>query len=1053
MNDQGREWRERMLPLVQGLSDELAHRYSPQGEIAHFVGLAETIDRVVDIPALSAAGFLHGVDPGMLGDLTCDIPKPAIQILTAVHGFRLFDIRDALLPQRLSTQIPPTPHGLTAAYLLVLDHLHHFDPDAEVAGWWRLFYTDPHAGFESLPRAPRFLEAHEKPTVRIAFVEKVVAPMAFSLGLWHERNVLSNAALLFRDPERFSTMVEFVRRFSSPGSAISAWTEMIHGALGDLPGVQFRWEWQNLADMSSRIPAGTEVQASWESHVRRCGAVVVVCEREATGHEALGRLHARFPYASAGARGAVFGPTPTGYQALHTNVFLGQGRRAASAGSDAPILVRIMTHSVEEQRFNSLARPIINARDFVPQKAEITVLAPSGDEIRLPVGARVLNFAAKIHGEFVVLAKGARVNRETVDLLHELQDGDVVWLELGVSPRLLPEGWENHVPQSTHTEILQNFKKYYRAALGNSGERWLRNELAQRGMPGDLAADDLHELLKMALRSERLQQLPLQKDHSGWLEQIGILEARIRGEAIPHKLVIDESQRDALVEEVIRLTVAHSSHHFGSGTPGPQHIVIEGADRAGLVADVASVFSERGLGMTEFVAVQLNPGRGILRVRTDPTESSRLEDLLDALRRIGSVRFVHPPGSEPTADERHFLPQRHHSSLGRGTLPSPYIRGEPVPDDAHFYGMTTQLGKLQEQFDSLNGLPLGTLPKQAFVSGPKKVGKTSLVLAFLRSVIASQRCVAVHLEAVMNETWSRYTERLAARVHRHATEIQGGSLAGLLAPGDQVASFGRFIGQVQQTLECPVVVAVDEVVQLFHASVRAGEEQPIFDFAATIQDIPGLMVIWVGPEAPLRHLPDSIQHLLRSVRQVPMRPFSRAVMKEFLSAQKLSSKYKIYVEQNLIDRIFDLTSGNPYWAASVADEMWSLFNDEKRQYFHYDEAGLDRAAKRVARYRVAFADRYGSDVWDARQKKFAWSVLLSLARSATQPRTTQELVSDAVARGVGIEGASTVALIEELEERGAVTELPAGWQIAAPLFAEHILGVELRLNTEKGEDA
>jgi hypothetical protein len=1049
MRDYSSKWRRQVLPLIRELSPEVARRYSSEGELEHFERLAATSERELGNPLISAAAFLHGVELKHLRKLGSNVPEHAFQILTALHGFRQLDIRHTRLPQRLRQKRYETAR-LQAAYLLVLDHLDHLDPERRTSEWSRDFHARPDHPHVELPAAPRFLEPHENPSVRVAFVEAVVTPTALSLGLWHERNVLADAALLFRDPGRFSTAVEFARKFSSRDSACGRWTDVVQGALSDLSGIQVRWEWQHAAHISSRLPAGSEVQLSWKSQVRRCGAVIVVCDRDATIYEAFGRIHASFPFASAGFRGSAFGPTRSGYSALHTSIFLSDDGRVGAGGDDAPILVKIMSRLVEQRRFHSFSGAV-TVDPVSPRKGEIVVSAPSGAEVALPAGATVLDFAAKIHGEFVVLARGARVNREMVDLLHELHDGDVVWLDLGVAPRLLPEGWEERVPRATHGEIRQQFKKFYRAALGNSGERWLRSELLRRGLSGDVDAGELRELLKVALRSAKLQPLPNVHDGGWWLEQMGILEARIRGEAIPHELLISEAQREALLEEVARLSFEHAPPEPSSQPQGPQHIVVEGADRAGLVADVATVFAERGLGMTEFVATQLNPGRGLLRVRVDPMDAAQLENLLDAIRRTSSVRAVHPPGSGQTADEKLFLPQRQDSRVVWRTTPSPYVRGDPVQDDAHFYGMQTQLAKLRQAYDAATTLhALGPESRQAFVSGPKKVGKTSLALAFLRSVVSTERCIGVHLEAVSKEPWHEFALRLADQIYRRAVEINGGSRASLPTPRLH-RSLGNFLHELRTKLDCPIVLAVDEAVMLFQATVERGDEQDLFRFASEIQHVPGLQLIWIGPEAPLRHLPDRLQHMLRSTQQILMKPFSRAVMKEFLRAKKMESRYTIYIEQTLVDSIHDLTAGNPYWAASIADEMWSSLQEENLNLIQYDESILDQAVQRVSHHRTAFADRYDSDVWTAQEKAFAWELLVTLARSNASGMVTSAVIECTALRTGAADPRSAVTLLEELEERGAVTSGPAGWRIAAPLFGNHVRIWEQRLAAERSE--
>ncbi len=89
---------------------------------------------------------------------------------------------------------------------------------------------------------------------------------------------------------------------------------------------------------------------------------------------------------------------------------------------------------------------------------EIVTYTPKGDEIILPVGSSVLDFAFEIHTNLGLKCIGAKVNNMLVPLNHKLQNGDYVYI-LTSNNQHPKTTWLNVVTtQKSKAKLLEHFK-------------------------------------------------------------------------------------------------------------------------------------------------------------------------------------------------------------------------------------------------------------------------------------------------------------------------------------------------------------------------------------------------------------------------------------------------------------------------------------------------------------------------------------------------------------------------------------------------------------------
>lgn len=160
-------------------------------------------------------------------------------------------------------------------------------------------------------------------------------------------------------------------------------------------------------------------------------------------YRALGTLHLNFKPLIARFKDYVAVPKENGYQTLHTTVFdetsiieaqirTFEMHKTAEFGIAAHWKYKLGGSPTNIEWLKNLQYQNESIEEFFElvkndlYSEDISVFTPAGDQITLPRGATVLDFAYAVHTQVGERASAAQVNKQPASLLTELKNGDLV---------------------------------------------------------------------------------------------------------------------------------------------------------------------------------------------------------------------------------------------------------------------------------------------------------------------------------------------------------------------------------------------------------------------------------------------------------------------------------------------------------------------------------------------------------------------------------------------------------------------------------------------------
>ncbi|WP_457596610.1 RelA/SpoT family protein [Hydrogenimonas sp.] len=172
-------------------------------------------------------------------------------------------------------------------------------------------------------------------------------------------------------------------------------------------------------------------------------AVRILVLRPIDCYQALGTLHLHFKPLIARFKDYVALPKENGYQTLHTTVFddtsiieaqirTYEMHKMAEYGIAAHWKYKLGENAVNVEWLKNLQYQNESIEEFYElvkndlYSEDIGVFTPAGDQISLPRGATVLDFAYAVHTQVGERATAALVNKRPASLLTELKNGDLV---------------------------------------------------------------------------------------------------------------------------------------------------------------------------------------------------------------------------------------------------------------------------------------------------------------------------------------------------------------------------------------------------------------------------------------------------------------------------------------------------------------------------------------------------------------------------------------------------------------------------------------------------
>ncbi len=1092
-------WRDAILRAIQDLGHRYAELYSEQGQLDHYNRLMGAMQRRFDDPALTRSAFLHGIPTENIKALQARVAKEELKILREWEQLRQLDPSEEDFAERLENEIISHQLDVRSAILLVCERLDRLDPDGHLEKWVRRFRHRP-LSIDPVPSQPERVAERFFRSPFADFAEKVAAPIAEALGLWQERCIIRNAALYLKAPGRFQQLVAFAVERSQQSTWCDDHVATIRKGLkradGMPPESDFLWEWRHVASLEDQL--GRLPRALWEQKAHLCGFVSIKCPDAAACYGMLGEIHKKFSFRVEYFRDAIGNPTRSGYQALHTCVL-------DPREEDRFLALRMLPRESERPTAAFLNERLLDLRLSSRKAApeEIIVFTPQGRPRFLPRDATVLNLASILNRSWVGHVHGALLNEKLeVDVFHRLSSRDVVELHMDERPRLLPDRWEEKVPVDTVPRIRDGMWEAFRTTLERAGREYVLRGLI------DLDIDEgvIRILLESGL-ADLLEEHPSLPGHgvSWWCCQLGLLRLREKGDESPFELALTDEQASLLLKQIKtrvrqvrtwgpvpevdpRQAPVTAIRHCPECQPGSrsqlafkvsgetlvihrrgercargadlvhrkvlsldQYFVIETINRVGMAKEVLTVFADKKVDVVELVARQLASTWGVARVEVEPIGPVTVRSIKEGLLALeGVVRVFGPGDDEAPPVLLKTLPPRLDVPRSPLSQPPPYICGPVIYDHHYFYGRENEMNLLYQLLDRVTpGEAEGGL--MIFVSGPLKVGKTSLVRRFQRQLELRQDhafpCVNFFHKTAVQETWNDVESALVSQVRRKSgkdakywqmpeLERHHGGLRSML--NEVTASENRPM----------IVIAIDEVVRLFKNTQRdsaaVGSLQAFREF---IDRTPGIVVIWIGPLAPVKDLDLDLLDILMSSQPLPAGPLSLAEAKAMLVAEKLAPIHQIEMSGQVARSVHELTAGDPFWIAHLGYAMWRHSGNGKSGPMRFTAKELQRASMDLIQQSTIFQGKIFPSGLLRKKDRLIRTILFLIVRNreggsaSVLDISTEQLRVALLDLGIEKSRHELEQIMEELAQRGGVSRSESAldrWRISAPLLAKHL---------------
>ncbi|MEM6707659.1 MAG: HD domain-containing protein [Pseudomonadota bacterium] len=467
--------------------------------------------------------------------------------------------------------------------------------------------------------------------------QRIFAPLAGRLGIWHLKWELEDLALRYLDPLAYRTIAaQLDGRRSERAQAVEQVAQLLEGFLKD-SGIEAQV--YGRAKHIFSIWRKMQAKALSFDQVYDVRAVRVLVSDLAQCYAALGIIHTRWQHLPPEFDDYIAVPKDNGYRSIHTAVVDESGavlevqirthemHREAELGVCAHWAYKVPGGSVAEephaQKLNWLRQRIEwndpntwnqGLADLVDEQADsgrVYVTTPDGHVLDLRAGATPIDFAYRIHTEIGNRCFAARVDGRRVPLNQPLQTGQRVEIETArsVTPRL---AWLDH---------QLGFIKTARAR--DNVQDWLR------GRPTALIVDGAErelEALRVALGLGRVggEQVRRLCAELGYQDREAILLALGAGE-LP------------LIEVGSLLAQTRLEQRSGQSQ---QTFTVEvlGSDREGLLRDVALALSQRHLSIVSTDAQLLDGGEARIRLRISSDAVEELVAVLVLLPEVPGVR-------------------------------------------------------------------------------------------------------------------------------------------------------------------------------------------------------------------------------------------------------------------------------------------------------------------------------------------------------------------------------------------------------------------------------
>jgi hypothetical protein len=1017
MNPELLRWMNSVQPVLACHATTSVAYSEAQGNLSHYHAVAERLLVAFDDIDLARAAFLHGVDSAAF-DILDALPgvTPAIRvILNERNRMRSMiggsasptaSIQDegADLAHLVATNVLPRLTDARSIILFVQEQLDHVDPQQILSDWTMAFARQPVPLVFPVPD-PKDVrrDRHHDVRSRAMLLRHVVATAAQYVGLWHATVVARNAALFLENQRQFNRIVNAVIADAALPNGLSRTRERYVSNILCDESVVIRWEWLNVADLDKELGSNWS-DATKIKRFERAGFVAIECPDTDRCYEILRRLHTT-SFQPNEIRDFIGAPRKSGYSALHTVLVRG-GSSSSRRDLHESIPVHVLTSKTAERQRDALGvQHLERARTFLSAAASgvLRTFAPDGKAIDLGPGATVLNFAAKIHSHIVLRLRGATVNRKPVPLTHRLEDGDIVWLDIGDLPQPLPAGWEEYLGRDTRRKIW----RAHRPNLETAGREWLRRRLVEQGVTVSIEDDQLDSVVEQAegdLHENRhgarwvLRRLGMfamtedgvdvgvhPVDAATAYTYVKVVKASMATLISYKELDLPPAMRGKF-DDVVKcdqcrplnddefdasLSNRRLTIHRRDGTcPGSrfpvrsiirqtqnQFFVIETSNRTGVAAKVLAVFQKHGVDLCDLAARRVGVTSAVIRVGVDILGVMRRQAIVRDLNNIADVVRVVGPGERKSSFVEYYLPPRPTGPTPLWSRGAPFQPGWPVDDERRFYGMDRELEKLHTAFEAI--LSPKTGGRFAYVYAPLKVGKTSLVYAFLRrrETDTLNRSLAHYHNPKRGVGWAATAEAIR-------TELLALAASDGVTVSPEWTTLQSALVGIRRQIRRPVILVIDEIIGLLRSSTSESDIASFLNLYNEVTTTPGILVILVGPSSTVTRvnpINPRLMKVLQDCLPIEVGPLAPGAVAAHLRAEKFGPAYQIGCSMPLVHEVCRLTGGNPFWITTLAALMYDCAVEKHgSNVITFSHQLLNKAKQKMFEQQRPFADRVDS---------------------------------------------------------------------------------------------
>jgi len=653
----------------------------------------------------------------------------------------------------------------------------------------------------------------------------------------------------------------------------------------------------------------------------------------------------------------------------------------------------------------------------------------------------------------------------------------------------------------------QQFKKSFKPRLVFLGRQWLKEELRHSGILESISDDLLDSFFQQTLVDIN-KKYPRYRDHKDspatkdvWYKHLGIWKLVVSNTNLGYRVKVNEYIAQDVLEAVMKVIKktkldlyydirvpedlqkkingmklcklcnpdVHSSligteakgllwlHRIGSKCSEngfevtvkvhsfpPQYFYISSSNHTGVASEVLNTFKNRDVEIADLVGKTFGHGWVLFRIKINYINSDLVELVYSDLIRLQGVHKVWRPGDPVDSGTESLLPPKELDNKGHLIKSSPYVCGTSIYDDYYFYGRRKELLSLNSLFTAANrkSIPKGV---SAFIYGPKRIGKSSLALHFLRKVKKEypSKCIPIYYESSVGDSWSKVATELKRRLIRSAETIS--SIRGKSLPDYEEYSLLETIKLFKSTFDCSVMIILDEVIGIFQESANDVEKEKLLKFFSGFLTESRSFLMMVGPQGPAKYITEEYQRILENAEAIHVEKMTYVAIRALIRAEQLSQYYNIWLSRPLVEKIYKYTSGNPYWVSHLGRYMWDQVNQTNHDAIRYNNKMLTNAILEIFKLGITFSDRL-----DRIQnfESFGEKVLTILARekqfgSITSKVLNAEEILDQLEKDFTVSSLSELLLLlEKLKAQGAVAYSPTsskGWKIQAPILADYIV--------------